>query len=87
MQRLAHELNSVFKLKNNIPYDVIIGYNLYESDYDIYTNTLSERNAKKPVYSGTSSSKIEFRWTDIEGAASLTAGIIAVSAAVWSLVI
>ena len=77
-------------LKNGIPYNVSLGYNVYGADYSIRSNNLMEKgnDAKKPEYSAQGSSVFEFTWWDIESASVLSAGVVAViSTTVWSMII
>ena len=60
----------------------MLGYNLYNKDYDLATDRLTDQGWEKniPVFTG-SSEVMEFIWWNVEGAFSaLTAGVAAIVA-------
>ena len=82
MQRLADDYYSAFPIKNNVAYPVVLGYNLYNKDYDLVNDRLTDQGWEKniPVFTG-SSEVMEFTWWNVEGAFSaLTAGVAAIAA-------
>ena len=82
MQRLADSYYSAFPIKNNVPYPVVLGYNMYNKEYDLVNDNLMDQGWEKntPVFSGLSE-VMDFTWWNVEGAFSaFTAGIAAIVA-------
>ena len=81
MERSANDFKSAFSLKNNVPFTGMAGYNVYDKDYNLSYDTLTDK--KYAMASAESSYEITFEWFNIESATTLTAGIFAV----WTLFI
>ena len=70
MQRISNVYSSEIELKNNTQYTAEVGYRIYDSSYDIFTNNLFH-NVEAPLYSA-SNSELNFYWWGIEVARSVT---------------
>ena len=86
MQRTSQDWSSSFPLKNNVPYNVFFGYNMYDQNYNLLSDDLMDSgwDKKTPVFSGTSGN-FEVSWWDIEGASTLAATGVALAAVVAAL--
>ena len=84
MERSAQSWSAAFSLKNGVAFIGKAGYNLYRGeDYNLNFNTYLDTirggwDEIKPVYYAESFNEIDFRWTNIESATALSAGVYAV---------
>lgn len=87
MERPARSWSAAFELKNGVAFVGHAGYNLYRGEeYNLSYNTYFDSirggwDQITPVYYAESFNQIDFRWTNIESAAALTAGV----SAAWTL--
>jgi hypothetical protein len=76
MSRLWNSSGSPFEMKNNASYAVTLGYEVYGISFtggDMMNTWYNDY----PTYWAVTVSPLEFMWTNIQGAAALTAGALA----------
>ena len=65
-------------MKNAVEYEVVVGYNVYSSSYNIASDRLTDTDWSKetPLYSATSDT-LYFYWWNIDSAAGVLSSAVA----------